>query len=163
MDSANYWIKALKLVPHPEGGCYRETYRSSTMTEPAGFKDGRSICTAIFFLLQGKEVSRLHRMRSDELWHFHCGSSLSLHIISPDGAYRLLQLGPDAEAGEHFQACIPAGCWFGATVNEPNSYSLIGCTVAPGFEFRDFELAAKGDLLAVYPKHKAIIEQLTSP
>lgn len=163
MQNADYWIKNLQLTPHPEGGCYRETYRSSTLIEPPGFGGARSACTAIFFLLQGNEVSRLHRIRSDELWHFHCGSSLSLHMIAPDSAYSLQRLGPDAGAGERLQACVPAGCWFGATVNDPDSYSLISCTVAPGFDFRDFELAERKALLAAHPDHKTIIEQLTAP
>ncbi len=161
MHNADYWINGLDLTPHPEGGCYRETYRSRTLIDPPGFKGSRSAYTAIFFLLKGNEISRLHRIKSDEIWHFHYGSSLSLHIITTAGAHEIVRLGPDIGNGHNFQAMIPASHWFGATVDDPCSYSLVGCTVAPGFDFQDFELAERQKLLATYPMHKAIIKRLT--
>ena len=117
--------------------------------------------TAIYFLLKGDECSRLHRLKSDELWHFYCGSSLTLHIIDQNGTYSHLQLGHDH--GAVFQAVVQAECWFGATVDHSDSYALVGCTVAPGFDLHDFELGNRNELIEHYPEHKAIIEKLTTP
>ena len=162
---ASYWIEALKLERHPEGGYYRETYRSSELMQRSGlperFPGSRSFSTSIYFLLSGKEVSYFHRIKSDELWHYHMGNSLSIHIIDLDGEYQIVNLGKDVERGDAFQVVIPAGCWFGAAVNDPDSYILVGCTVAPGFDFEDFELGNRSELLKTYPQHRAIIKILT--
>ena len=148
-QTAAYWIKKLNLVPHPEGGYYRETYRKDPVS------------SAIYFLLKSGECSRLHRLKSDELWHFHQGSSLTLSVIYSDGRLETLSLGDSPEKGETFQAVIPAGSWFGARVNEPDSFALTGCTVAPGFLFEDFELADRHELTRQFPQHRKIIEKLT--
>jgi len=162
---ADYWIINLNLESHPEGGYFRETYRASEDIPadalPEGFSSERSFCTAIYFLLKSGQVSRFHRIKSDEQWHFYTGSSLTLHIIDKNGKYSQKLLGPDLENGEVFQLIVPAGCWFGATVNNPDSYSLAGCVVSPGFHFDDFELAEREQLLEEYPEHKEIIERLT--
>jgi len=147
--TAAYWIEKLQLLPHPEGGHYRETYRKDPVS------------SAIFFLLQSGERSRLHRLKSDELWHFHVGSPLTLFLIHPGGRLETLSLGDSPEKGEVLQAVVPAGCWFGARVNEPDSFALIGCTVAPGFLFEDFELADRHELTRQFPQHRKIIEKLT--
>jgi predicted cupin superfamily sugar epimerase len=162
---ASYWIESLALVEHPEGGHYRETYRSSRTVTASGADDGppagRSFSTAIYYLLRSGEISRLHRLRSDEVFHHYRGSALVIHSIDSAGEHRKVTLGGDPERGEVLQAVIPAGCWFGATVETPDSFALVGCTVAPGFDFDDFELADRDRLLALYPHHRTIIERLT--
>lgn len=164
--NAEYWIRKLGLVPHPEGGYYREAYRSeeATRTGRLGRLPGdRPISTAIYFLLNGDQVSRLHRLRSDEIWHFYAGSSLSIHSIGDRGEYACLKLGIDVEHGQHPQAVVKAGHWFGATVDRPELYTLVGCTVAPGFDFGDLELADREQLVRLYPQHRSIIDRLTTP
>ena len=165
--SAGDWIKALVLQRHPEGGYYRETYRSddqiSAEALPDRFSGPRSVSTAIAFLLPGDEISALHRIKSDEVWHHYAGSALTVHVIDPDGSYRGLSLGNDLHAGESLQAVVPAGRWFGATVDDEASYALVGCTVSPGFDFDDFELGVRTDLIERYPQHRSIIERLTRP
>ena len=163
-SSAN-WIRRLKLRKHPEGGYFRETYRAkerlAANSLPRRFSGPRSISTAIYFLLRSGEVSTFHRIQSDEIWHYYTGSPLTIHIISRQGKHLVIKLGPAPGRGELPQAVIPAGSWFGAVVNKPRSYSLIGCTVAPGFEFADFEPADRRRLLAKYPRHAEIILRLT--
>ena len=166
MKTARYWIDKLGLSPHPEGGWFRETYRSKeTIAQnglPERYVGPRAFCTLIYFLLESGQVSRLHRLQSDEQWHFYAGSSLTIHIIHPQGQYAQQQLGSDPEKGESLQAIIPAGCWFGATVNDPDAYSLLGCVVSPGFEFSDFEMAVRTELLSRYPQHAIVIHELTA-
>jgi predicted cupin superfamily sugar epimerase len=159
---AQHWIDHLHLQPHPEGGFYRETYRAAlTLPHSAlpGHGGDRSASTAIYFLLAGDQFSAFHRIRSDELWHFYSGSGLVVHVITPPGEYQQLLLG--SRPDEQFQAVVPAGCWFASSLRHRNSYALAGCTVAPGFDFADFEMARRGELIAQYPQHRAIIERLT--
>ena len=167
MKDATYWRATLGLEPHPDGGYYRETYRSNAWLPqgslPEGFSGPRQASTAIYFLLDGRGFNHMHRLKSDEMWHFYTGSSLTIHIILEDGANSQIRLGPETEAGQAFQRVVPAGCWFGATVDDPESFSLVGCTVAPGFDFEDFEMGNRGHLLARYPQHAAIIQRLTRP
>ena len=144
------WIRSLGLTPHPEGGYYRETYRGSG-----------NVATAIYFLLEGRQVSRLHRIRSDQLWHLYAGGPLIVSAISPAGALIETTLGGDVDAGEAPQAVVPAGHWFGAALAPAAAYALVGCTVAPGFDFADLELARRETLLAAFPRHAAMIERLT--
>ena len=165
MPTAEDYVRTLDLQPHPEGGWFRETYRATETIPQSGlpprFSGARSFATAIYFLLGADTFSALHRIRSDELWHFYAGSPLAIHCLDPDGALRILRLGPDPARGETFQAAVPAGCWFGAEVAEPGGFSLVGCTVAPGFDFDDFELGRRGELCRRYPAHRALIERLT--
>lgn len=163
---AQDWIDHLHLQLHPEGGYYRETYRSLLTLPSAALPahDGdRAACTAIYFLLAGAQFSAFHRIRSDEMWHFYTGTGLTVHVITPAGEYRQLRLGSDAMQGEEFQAVVPVGSWFGASLRDQSveSYALVGCTVAPGFDFADFEMASRIELIALYPQHRAIIERLT--
>ena len=162
---AAYWIRKLRLAPHPEGGCFRETYRSAEAIRrsglPARYAGRRAFSTAILFLLKSGDRSCFHRLKSDELWHFHAGDACTIHVISRDGRYSRTQLGPAAGKGECFQAVVPAGEWFGATVAPGGAYALMGCTTAPGFDFADFEMAERGALLKRYPRHRRIIERLT--
>jgi predicted cupin superfamily sugar epimerase len=165
MHSAQYWIDKLALQPHPEGGFYRENYRSdsrvSTETPPGGAPRVRTASTAIYFLLNEDDFSAFHRLRSDETWHFYVGGTLVVHVIDDAGQTLEMVLGPDPDKNESFQAVVRAGCWFGSRLKEPNSFALVGCTVAPGFEFEDFELGKRGDLLAQFPQHRELITMLT--
>lgn len=164
---AKYWIDALQLARHPEGGYFRETYRSPESIRrqhlPPRFSGDRAFATAIYFLLQGTDFSALHRIPQDEVWHFYEGSSMTVFVIAPDGNLSTIRLGRAVDAGEVLQAVVPAGCYFGARLNDPGSYALVGCTVAPGFDFTDFELANRQELTKRYPQHKTVIEQLTRP
>jgi len=165
MHDARYWIEKLRLEPHPEGGYFRQTYKAELALEapalPSSFSGSRAVSTAIYFLLEGENFSALHRLRSDEMWHFYTGSSLTVHVIEPGGEFSSILLGSDAERGEVFQAVVKAGCWFGAEVADRKSWALVGCTVAPGFEFADFEMGKRVELLRVYPRHRELIERLT--
>lgn len=157
--SAACYIKELQLQPHPEGGYFRETYRSTGNTStPQG---PRSISTAIYFLLEAGNFSAFHRIRSDEAWHFYAGDPLSVYVIGASGTLRELKLGLDLASGQQPQALVPANCWFGSKVADGGSFSLVGCTVAPGFDFADFEMARRADLLSLYPDHHQMIKDLT--
>jgi uncharacterized protein len=163
--TAEDYIEKLKLKKHPEGGYFSEVYRSEDNIKkealPDGFSGERSISTSIYFLLEKEELSHFHRIKSDELWHFYDGASVTIHIIDERGGYEKKILGRDIENDESFQIVAPKNCWFGAEVNDKTSYSLIGCTVAPGFDFDDFELAKREELLSRYPERAAIITALT--
>jgi predicted cupin superfamily sugar epimerase len=165
MKDARYWITHLALKPHPEGGFYRETYRCREGIArehlPERFAGDRSFSTAVYFLLAGDDFSAFHRIRQDEVWHFYDGSTLVVHVIDPQGAYTALKLGRHPERGGALQAVVPAGCVFGAALADPRSYALVGCTVAPGFDFADLEIPGRSELLSRYPQHRAIIECLT--
>ena len=159
------WIASLRLQPHPEGGFYRETYRAKDVIAadhlPARFGGPRACSTAIYFLLPGNQVSVFHRIKSDEIWHFYAGGAITLTLIHADARLEEHRLGPDPERGESFQALVPAGCWYGAVVDDPTGYALVGGTVAPGFDFADFELADRQMLLASFPQHRPAILRLT--
>jgi len=141
---AQYWIEKLRLEAHPEGGYFRQTYKSEMMIArealPPGFSEARAASTAIYFLLEGENFSAFHRLRSDEVWHFYAGEALLVHVIHPSGKYSRILLGCDLEAGQVFQAVVPAGRWFASQVEDGKGRALVGCTVAPGFEFEDFEM-----------------------
>lgn len=163
--TAETWIQQLGLTPHPEGGYFGETYRAvesvAASALPARYLADRTLATAIYFLLKGTQVSKFHRLQSDEIWCYQAGSGLTLHILTPDGTLRQQRLGLDVKRGELPQTVIERGQWFGATVNQPQAYTLVSCIVTPGFEFTDFELATRQTLLEAYPQHQAIIERLT--
>ena len=112
-------------------------------------------------MLKSDEISAFHRIKQDEIWHFYEGSSLTIHIIDQNGAYKQIKLGRDLDSGESFQATIEKGNLFAATVNQQDSFSLVGCTVAPGFEFEDFEAPNRSQLLEMFPEHKDVITKLT--
>ncbi|MEI6208622.1 MAG: cupin domain-containing protein [Desulfuromonadales bacterium] len=162
--TAEELIERLGLTRHPEGGWYRETYRSDESIQgnslPERFAGSRAFSTAIYFLLQPGDISALHRIRSDEMWHFYAGTPLTLHVITPQGEYRPMKLGATIAAGESFQCVVPGGCWFGAAVTG-DGYALVGCTVAPGFDFADFEMGSRDALLKKFPLYAEIIQLLT--
>ncbi len=164
-QAASYWIDHLALEPHPEGGYFREVHRSAAQIGECclgGDRGGsRSVSTAIYYLLSGGEFSAFHRIRSDEVWHHYAGGSLTVHEIDQAGDHRELGLGLDLDAGQSPQIMVPADTWFGAVVDAASSFCLVGCTVAPGFDFRDFELADRAALVDLYPQHRGIIERLT--
>ncbi|MFH0880415.1 MAG: cupin domain-containing protein [Lentisphaerota bacterium] len=167
MKTASDWIELLKLQRHPEGGYYRENYRAEEILNaqalPSRYGGPRSLCTSIYFLLAGEDKSHFHRLKSDEIWHFYDGTSLAVHALMPDGGHESWSLGPNPEDGDVLQLVIPRGAWFGAGVKKPGSFALIGCTVAPGFDFADFELADRKNLASLYPSHRALIEDFTLP
>jgi len=166
MNNAHSWIRKLKLKKHPEGGYYCELYRSAESIPgkalPRRYKGRRSFSTSIYFLLKGRDISRFHRLKSDETWHFHTGSSLTIHVISPKGKYSEIKLGCDPKKKQALQYTVSRNHWFGATVHNPKGFSLVGCTVSPGFDFADFELADQEELLARFPHLARIIRKLTT-
>jgi predicted cupin superfamily sugar epimerase len=128
---------------------------------PPQFTGPRLVSTAIYFLIAGDNFSAFHRLRSDELWHFYVGGPLAVHVIEPEGCHSELAIGNNLGAGEVLQAVVRANCWFASRVRDPQSFALVGCTVAPGFDFEDFELGKRSELTKLYPHHRKLIEQLT--
>jgi uncharacterized protein len=168
---ANWWIEHLDLSPHPEGGFYRETFRSEEVLAagalPERYVGGeRCFKTSIYYLLARGERSRFHRLASDEIWHFHAGDPVTVHLLDEEDGYRKRLVGTRVDRGDVLQLHIPRGVWFGATLDhsyDPRSagYVLVGCTVAPGFDFADFEVAEREPLLAAHPEQAGIIRKLT--
>ena len=160
------WIDRLGLAPHPEGGHFREVYRSAGRIPAGALADThggeRSMATSIYFLLDGSERSHLHRLRSDEIWFHHAGGPMLVSMILPDGSRKDVPLGTDRD-GAIPQVVIPAGTWFGACPVDPSQYALVGCVVAPGFDFADFELGRRAELMDRYPRHAELIEELALP
>ncbi len=154
-------VQQLKLKPHPEGGFYTESYRAVDQVKRLADGAVRASSTAIYYLLNNGAYSAWHRIASDEAWHFYAGSPLNVHVLTPEGELLTHRLGPALEQeGCVYQAVVPAGCWFGAELVNPDSFALVGCTVAPGFEFSEFELASASALLSAYPQHETTIRRL---
>lgn len=149
----------LHLQPHPEGGFYGETYRS-VLRVPTD-KGDRPASTAIYFLLTTNQFSAFHRIKSDEVWHHYEGDTVFIHVLHPDEEYECICLGKITESGEVQQAVVPAGAWFASESVGPSGYALVGCTVAPGFDFEDFELADRQVLSAAYPQYQDLVARLT--
>lgn len=165
MQNADYYISRLQMTAHPEGGHYKEVYRSPEHITDAEvsftYQETRPLATSIYFLLRSGEVSHFHRLVQDELWYYHAGSPLTVSVIHPDGSYQEHHIGPNLDAGQSLQAIIPGGSIFGSWAHQPDTFSLVGCMVTPGFDFRDFELFTTSQLLAQYPAHESIIRKLT--
>jgi predicted cupin superfamily sugar epimerase len=155
-------IRRFDLQPHPEGGFFRETYRCAGSVRRAdGSTPARSASTAIYYLLCDGAHSAWHRIKSDEVWHFYAGAPLNVHVLDAAGALITHRLGnPLTHSNAVFQAVVPAGLWFAAECADPATFALVGCTVAPGFEFSEFELANVDALKAQSPRHAALIERL---
>jgi predicted cupin superfamily sugar epimerase len=155
-------IHQYNLLPHPEGGYFKETYRSkesiTTSGLPSRFPGERTFSTAIYFLLLKDLFSAFHRIKSDECWHFYEGDSLHVHVLHINGSYELIRLGRNREQGEVYQAIVPADAWFASETT--GEYSFVGCTVSPGFDFADFELARAAELIKEYPETALLIERL---
>jgi hypothetical protein len=167
MQDANYWIDRLQLQAHPEGGYFAEVYRAAEQVPAAALPDrfagSRSLGTSIYFLLAHTGFSAFHRINGDEGWHYYAGSSpIWLYVIAPDGTLTEHLLGPYPSAGQVFQVHVPAQHWFAAHVaDQPGAYGLVGCTVSPGFDFADFELADRDALTQQFPAHQALIARMT--
>ena len=159
MDSKKI-IELLHLLPHPEGGYYKETYRSDTHTQNAAGKP-RNLTTAIYYLLENNDKSCFHRIQSDEMWFFHQGSAIEIVTIQNEQLITYI-LGDDISNGEALQVLVPANTWFAARIKSKTGFSLVSCTVAPGFDFEDFELASRTKLTLEFPHLKQIIEQFTN-
>lgn len=163
--TADDLIRTLRLLPHPEGGYYRETYRCAEMIPaaalPGRYQGARAMSTAIYFMLTGENFSAFHRLHSDELWHFHAGRAIEAHMIHPGGRHECITVGCDIPGGELPQVVFPAGCWFAARMKDRKGFGLVGCTVAPGFDFADFELARRDELTGLFPAHAALINEFT--
>lgn len=164
MYSADYFIKTLDMIPHPEGGFYTSPYASSEKISDSELKvdfDGeRILWTSIYFLLRNGEVSNFHRLKSDEMWYYHGGSPLTIYMVTPTGELITEELGLNIEKGEKPQVLVPKNYIFGSAMNN-EGFSLVGCMVSPGFDFKDFELFKRDDLLKAYPKYEDIIVKLT--
>lgn len=156
---AQFYISHLGLEAHPEGGFYKQTFASDVMIDTEQ-DNQRKLYTSIYFLLRSEDISHLHRLKSDELWYYHGGSSLTVHIIDESGEYKEMQLGLNLDKGEVPQVHVPKNSIFGSSVKEENTFSLVGCMVSPGFEFVDFELFTQEELLNEYPQHESVIRKL---
>jgi len=164
-QKAKYYIQKLQLEKHPEGGYFREVYRSGEMISIDAPKKNlkRNVSTSIYFLLEGSQISKFHRLKSDELWHFYDGDSIKVYILDEKGKLTETVLGKKMEDEEVFQTVIKNNNWFAAEVMNKRSFALIGCTVSPGFDFSDFELANREFLLDSFPIHKNLILKFTNP
>ncbi|MEI8047591.1 MAG: cupin domain-containing protein [Bacteroidota bacterium] len=164
-NEASIIIEKLNLLPHPEGGWYSEVYRSDDILQanslPERYKSPHCFSTSIYFLLESNDFSAFHRITSDETWHFYSGSPVVIYCIFPDGSVSHILMGNNLNEGHLFQFTIKRNCWFAAKIQDVNSFTLIGCTVSPGFEFPDFELADRYILLKMFPQNSALISELT--
>jgi predicted cupin superfamily sugar epimerase len=163
--NATQLIDHFSLTPHPEGGYYKETYRSSEEIHeeclPLRFDGERFFSTGILFLLRGLDFSAFHRIKSDEMWHFYDGTSLNIYVIDPQGNFELITLGKNFHYGETYQAVVRAGYWFAAEPADPEGFCFVGCSVAPGFDFRDLDIGKRESLISEFPQHAAIIKKLS--
>lgn len=163
--SATYWVQKLQLTTHVEGGSFKEVYRSSLILyhpqlQPE-FSGDRNVSTSIYFLLEHEQFSAFHRIASDELWHFYFGDPLIIYEIEQNGNLKEHLLGNNPENNESFQCVIKAGNWFASRPAQGSEYSLAGCTVSPGFDFDDFQLAERKQLSETFPRHAPLIHSLT--
>ncbi len=161
MNTANYWVEKLQLSKHPEGGWFREVYRSQELLPKIAMSEDfavdRNIATSIYYLLEGSDFSAFHRIKSDEIWHSYAGTSgIEIITIRQNKIYKY-NLGSNAEEGQQFQIVVPKNIWFAAHLLRSDGFALVGCTVSPGFHFDDFEMADK-KLLNEYPHLKHDIE-----
>jgi len=166
MPSADELIRHFNLMPHPkEGGYFRETYRSnetfSGAVLPQHYGGERAACTAIYYLLTPTTFSAMHRLQTDEIFHFYLGSPLRMLQLHPDGVGHSIVLGPDVLAGQQLQVVVPRGVWQGSFLEPGGDFALVGCTVAPGFDYADYEHGDRRTLLQQFPDHADLIRRLT--
>ena len=150
-------VKKLGLEKHPEGGYFKQTYRSDTVVDFEGHDRPQSISSAIYYMLVGDQFSAFHKLKSDEIWHHYAGSSITLYAIASDGKLSKIKIGSDGTP----QAVIKADTWFAASLDSKKSYCLLGCTMSPGFGYRDWVLGKRVELIGTYPQHKKIIWRYT--
>ncbi|MEO3406157.1 cupin domain-containing protein [Mucilaginibacter sp. CAU 1740] len=156
--SAEYYIQTLNLLPHPEGGYYKETFRSTQQVNRTGAADVKQACTSIYYLLENDDFSGFHRIASDEIWYFHKGAPLLIHVIETDGNLISHELS-DLDTGD-FSVVVEAGSWFAAEIKAGEGFALVSCAVAPGFDFSEFEMAKRDELVARYPQHKDLLTRM---
>jgi predicted cupin superfamily sugar epimerase len=156
IQNADYWISHLKMIPHPEGGFYREVFRSRIEIFRKSSPDLIQACSSIYYLLQGSDYSAFHRLCSDEIWYYHKGEPLHIYELTKTGLLITHELS-DHETG-HLSIIIEAGSWFAAAIPSGKEYSLVSCVVAPGFDFSEFELADRDELIRQFPEHRNMIE-----
>ncbi|SNZ02018.1 cupin domain-containing protein [Flagellimonas pacifica] len=165
MNEINFLVKKFSLAPHPEGGYFKETYRSTDKIKQQALSENyngdRNHSTCIYYLLTSDTFSAFHKINQDEVWHFYSGSPLKLHVITDAGEYYEHIIGNNFSEGEIPQFVVPGGYWFAAKTTNPYSYSFVGCTVSPGFDFEDFVLPKRKELVTKFPEHEEIITQLT--
>ena len=156
-QTASFWIKQLNLLSHPEGGHYKEVFRSQQQVLRPGAETAKQSCTSIYYLLEGNDYSGFHRLASDEIWYFHKGVPLLIHVIGEQGKYVKFELS-DSHPGS-LSVAIKAGLWFAAEIPSGNGFTLASCVVAPGFEFSEFEMAKKDEMLVLYPQHTGLLDK----
>jgi predicted cupin superfamily sugar epimerase len=166
MPTTEELIRLLQLQPHPrEGGHFRETYRSTDLHPasalPPHYRSPRAASTAIYYLLTPNTCSALHRLGSDEVFHFYLGSAVRMLQLFPDGQGKEVILGPDLLEGQSVQVVVPRGVWQGSVLEPGGDFALLGCTVAPGFEYADYESGNRAELMARYPAFAELITRLT--
>ena len=166
MVTADEIRKVLKLQPHPaEGGYFVETYRSEYLLAPdalpQGYPKARSVSTAIYYLLTPDNFSAMHRLRGDEIFHFYLGDPVELLQIHAKGVGEVVVLGQDIMAGMRLQHLVPGGAWQGSRLGAGGKYALLGTTVAPGFDYEDFEIGKRVELVTEFPRFAEMIQQLT--
>jgi hypothetical protein len=162
---AQKYIEKLQLNPHPEGGYYKEIYRAGDKILPEHlpkrYNSSRNLSTSIYFLLEGDQVSNFNKLKSDEQWHFYDGSSIVIYVIDEGENLNKILLGRNIEKGDSLQTVIKSNSWFAAELSDKTSFALIGCTVAPGFDFNDFELGKRDALIKTFPQFRELISKLT--
>ena len=154
-------VEYYRMLPHPEGGYYSEVHRDERQVTAEGFDGMRSASTSIFFLLERGQFSALHRIKSDEVWHFYEGDPLEIWEIDQSGSLKCTRLGNNPKNGENRVYVVKAGNWFGSRPAPESAFSLVGCSVAPGFDFQDFEMPSQEWFLKQYPHHQSQIRELT--
>lgn len=163
MRDASFWVKHLNLLPHPEGGYFKEVYKSDEVIKknslPDRFSGDRAFSTSIYFLLEKNDFSAFHKIKSDEVWHFYDGDTIAIYVIDNEGELTVHKLGLSPDKGIMPQITIPANTWFAS--ESTGSFSLVGCTVSPGFDFNDFEMGNRNTLFNNYPEHREIITRYT--
>jgi len=155
--NAVYWIDHLNLQPHPEGGYYKEVFRSKQRVLRLGANELKQACTSIYYLLEGADYSGFHRIKSDELWYFHKGEPLFIHIIDEQGVLTSIEL---SDTSGVLSAVVEAGLWFASEIPSCNGFTLVSCVVAPGFEFSEFEMANKQAMTLLHPQHAGLFDRL---
>ncbi|MGV3042916.1 cupin domain-containing protein [Staphylococcus rostri] len=150
---AKEWVQHLNLTPHPEGGYYRQTILSSDKT------GARPNYSSIYFLLEDTNISHFHQIDADEIWYFHAGETLTIHMIHPDHTYEAVKLGPNVAQGEVLQYVVPKHTIFASSIETPNTFAVVGCMVQPAFQFEHFKLFTQAELLQTYPEHETIIRR----
>lgn len=159
--NVEFLVQHFNMLPHPEGGYYRETYRSNSITYFNDLQGKRNNSTGIYFLIEKENFSAFHKIKSDEMWHFYHGDALEVIELHQNGELIKTRIGNNLNQGETFQYTVKANTWFASRVYQNGQFSFVGCTVCPGFDFADFELANQKTLLSEFPQHAEIIKELT--